>query len=422
MAKKNMAKKKKKAVYLSPQEQMEADYQRAIRRMHGADKMYQAKDKVQMYRQAVKMFDKLGSYEESENYKKWCKERLPSAREEYREETYQTGMRIKETAKEAADYEEAIEEFQKIKKNYKDVLEQIEQCRQLKQKARINERNKRYAKKLFSLAGIAAAAAVIFYLRTPAAFYQGAGFLMCIGDYERASTLFARSIGYKDTKERRQECDYQRAVRFAQSGDYQRALEILDSRVGSYKDAMEKKARFELKILSTAETGDTVVYGTDRWVVAEITDGQALLIKKKPDKNTAYLASGKDTNWEQSDIRTWLNNEFYQKHFSADEQTAILQTEVLTEPNSIHGTDGGGAAMDRVFLLNEKQAVQYKELLAAADSQKAWWLRTPGKTADSAAFVSPQGTVMHDGYTVDSKEIAARPAVWVAVSRSEAGQ
>ena len=57
--------------------------------------------------------------------------------------------------------------------------------------------------------------------------------------------------------------------------------------------------------------------------------------------------------------------------------------------------------------------------MAVSENQKEWWLRTPGKSPDSAAFVTPKGTVMHYGYTVDSTEIAARPALWVAVAHQE---
>lgn len=89
---------------------------------------------------------------------------------------------------------------------------------------------------------------------------------------------------------------------------------------------------------------------------------------------------------------------------------------MVTPPNSKYGTKSGVETSDRVFLLSDKEADSYQKLLAVSDNQKPWWLRTSGKSADSAAFVSPAGDVMHYGYAVDSKEIAARPAVWVGLS------
>lgn len=412
-----MAKKKRKAIHLTPEQQLEADYQKAIRRMQGADKMCQAKDRVQMYRQALKMFQKLGNYGESEVYKKWCKKCLPDAREQYREEVYQTGMKIKEHAKDALDYEEAINEFLKIKREYKDIPEQIAECKRLRQKAVQTEKNKNIIKKVVTAAVVAAVAGLILFLRTPAAFYHEAGFLMNLKDYERASTIFGRSTGYRDTAERRRECDYQRTLRAMHAGDYKKALGLLETRVGDYKDALEKKAQCELVLLKTADTGDTVTFGTGRWIVAETAADRALLVRKKPEENpVVYAASGKDASWDRSDIRSWLNQEFYQKNFSVYEQKAILETAVITPPNSKYGTDSGGDTRDRVFLLNDKEALSYQELLSVSDNQKPWWLRTPGKSADSAAFVSPEGAVMHYGYAVDSEDIGARPAIWISLS------
>lgn len=411
-----MAKKKKKAVYLTPEQQLEADYQKAIRRMNGADKMYQAKDRVQMYRQAIKMFQSLGNYGESEVYKKWCKKCLPKAREQYRQEVYQTGVHIKENAKTAMDYEEAIEEFLKIKREYKDIPQQIAECRRLKQKAEKNEKNKGMLKKLVTLAILAGVVGGVLFLRTPAAFYQEGSLLMRIKDYERASTMFARSIGYKDTQEKRRECDYQRAVSSAQNGDDKKALSILDVRVGDYKDALQIKAGVERKILSESSVGDTVVFGTDKWIVAKAVDGMALLVRKKPvEADVAYLASGRAASWEQSDIRHWLNGQFFEENFSVYEQEAIQQTDVKTSANSVYGTDGGAATRDYVFLLSEQEARQYQGLLAGKEAQREWWLRTPGNAPESAMFVSAKGEIMHYGYAVGSKDIALRPAIWVAL-------
>ena len=97
-------------------------------------------------RQAMKMFQKLGNYGESELYKKWCKKSLPGAREQYRREVYQTGIQMKEHAKSALDYEEAITEFLKIKREYKDIPEQVAECKRLKQKAVRMEKNKEIIK------------------------------------------------------------------------------------------------------------------------------------------------------------------------------------------------------------------------------------------------------------------------------------
>lgn len=411
-----MAKRKKKQeVVLTPEQQREADYQKAVRRMEGAEKMLQPQDRVHMYREAIQMFEELGDYEDSEVRKKRCKKRLPLARREHREEVYLTGMRMKEEAKTAEDYEAAMAQFRRIRREYKDIPEQIEECRQLKEKARKAERKKAMIGKLTALGAFAAAVCLVVFLCSPPAFYLEGSFLMGLQDYERANTLFAKSKGYKDTKERVLECNYQRSVRAAKEGDYKKAVKLLHDKVGDYKDALEIKAQYEMEVLAKAEIGDTVTYGADKWLVADRSDtGRRLLIRKKPAKaQTAYQMAGRDAVWESSSLRAWLNQSFYHSCFSPYEQEKILETRVMTPANSKYGTHGGGDTNDRVFLLDETEAARYREVLKEKENQKAWWLRTPGKAADSAAFVSADGTVMRYGYAADSTDLAVRPAIWV---------
>ena len=416
-----MAKRKKKQeVILTPEQQREADYQKAVRRMEGAEKMLQPEDKVHMYKEAIRMFEELGDYEDCEVRKKRCRKRLPLARREYREEVYQTGMQLKQEAKSSSDYEAAIAQFRRLLREYKDIPDQIEACMQLKESAYKKERVKNIWKKLISVGALAAIAAVVVFLCSPAAFYLEGSFLMNIRDYERANTIFAKSKGYKDTKERVRECNYQRAVLAAQEGDYGKAVRLLHDKVGDYKDALEKKAQYEMEILMSAGTGDTVIFGTAKWLVADI-DEQAdrkLLVRKKPVKaKTVYQEAGKSAEWEISKMRTWLNDVFWTNSFSSYEQKAVLQTEVVTAANSRYGTAGGNHTSDRVFLLDEQEAQRYQKVLHTKDNRRAWWLRTPGKAADSAAFVSAEGVVMRYGYAADSKELAVRPAVWVGMGQ-----
>lgn len=415
-----MAKKKKKQeVILTPEQQREADYQKAVRRMEGAEKMLQPEDRVHMYKEALLMFEALGDYEDSEARRKRCKKRLPLARREHREEVYQTGMQMKEEAKSAADYEAVIAQFRRLRREYKDIPEQIEACRRLKEKAYKNERRKNAAGKLAAAAVLAVVVGLGIFLCSPAAFYLEGSFLMSMQDYERANTIFAKSKGYKDTKERVRECNYQRALQAAQEGNYRKAVGLLRDKVGDYKDALRKKADFEMKLLAQAWVGDTVTYGTAKWLVADReadgTQKKLLLVRKKPvPAKTVYQTGGQDAIWASSSMRDWLNQTFYENCFSAYEQEKVLATDVTTPANSVYGTQGGAQTTDRVFLLDETEAGRYQTLLATEKNQKAWWLRTPGKASDSAVFVSADGNVMHYGYAADSMDIAVRPAVWVA--------
>ncbi len=412
-----MAKKKKKEeIILTPEQQREADYQKAVRRMEGAEKMFQTEDKVRMYKQAIQMFEALGDYEDSELRKKRCKKRLPLARAEHREEVYRTGMQMKAKANSASDYGKVIAEFQKLKREYKDIPDQIAECRKLREKAAQNERTAGIVKRFLVLGALAAALALVFFLRSPAAYYLEGSFLMGIGDYERADTLFSGCRGYRDTEQKVLECSYQRSLAAAQKGDYKKAVRLMTKQVGDYKDALEKNAQYEMELLQNAQPGDTVTFGAMKWLVAETAgDGKERLLVRKSPANAvlAYQEANGTAVWATSDLRKWLNHEFYEQSFSKFERQRILRTQVATAANSVYGTDGGADTDDFVFLLDEREAERYKKLLLTKQNKKSWWLRTPGRAGDSAAFVSANGTVMPYGYAVNTKELAVRPAIWV---------
>ena len=410
-----MAKKNKQEI-LTPEQQTEADYQKAVRRMEGAAKMMQPKDKLHMYKEAARMFDALGDYKDSKERKKECKKRLPGAREEYREEVYQRGLQLRDKANSSVEYEAAIEQFKILKQDYKDIPQLISQCREQKAKALKKEHAKSVRIRILVLTALVAVVASVFYLRTPDAYYREGKILMSLGDYERANTIFAKSKNYKDTDKHVLECGYQRAAMFAKKDDYAMAVKVLYNKVGDYKDALRKKAWYEKKVLEKAKAGDTVIFGKERWIVADVQQGRRLLVKKSAmEVDVVYQEGTDDFSWAGSNLRKWLHEDYFGQCFSDEEQEMILQTQIETGSNSVYGTKGGAVSNDHIFLLDEKEAKQYRNVLKVSGSQREWWLRTPGKEADSAVFVSAKGALMRSGYAADSKDIAVRPAIWVSV-------
>lgn len=55
--------------------------------------------------------------------------------------------------------------------------------------------------------------------------------------------------------------------------------------------------------------------------------------------------------WEESQIRHWLNTEFY-CHFAEAERKAILPAFTMNHNNPHFDTEGGNTTVDHVFLLN----------------------------------------------------------------------
>ena len=80
---------------------------------------------------------------------------------------------------------------------------------------------------------------------------------------------------------------------------------------------------------SSAVVGDVIQFGGYDWRVLDIQDGKALIISKDILSTRAYHSVNTEITWEDSDIRQYLNGEFY-NGFSAEEKGWIVETSLLT--------------------------------------------------------------------------------------------
>ena len=170
--------------------------------------------------------------------------------------------------------------------------------------------------------------------------------------------------------------------------------------------------------------------GTEKpieWIVMKNEGNQVLLLSK-------YVLDAKPydewegVTWQTSDIRQWLNNEFYTTAFNKSEKAKIQTSLIKNEDNSEHGTSGGNDTEDKVFLLSEKEAetlfsndderiakaTGYAEKSGVYVNEKkesVWWLRSPGYSSSRAAEVSEYGWVDQDGPSVYCSDGGVRPAL-----------
>lgn len=70
----------------------------------------------------------------------------------------------------------------------------------------------------------------------------------------------------------------------------------------------------------------------------------------RTDSTKTYYAN----NYAQSDIRAWLNEDFYNTAFSAEEQALIYTTNVVNEAHPSYGAYDAASTQDKVFLLSYK--------------------------------------------------------------------
>ena len=154
----------------------------------------------------------------------------------------------------------------------------------------------------------------------------------------------------------------------------------------------------------------------------------------------AYDPSGETVTWEECALRAWLNNEFLNIAFTAQEQGAVLECLVVNEDGA-KGSEAGSDTYDKVYLLSVYEVIdpelgfptdwkdkggtrvalnteytKSKGALTAADMSGAWWLRSPGD-AHNAANVFNEGNVFVRGGNVFNLIYAVRPAMNIDTSK-----
>ena len=200
--------------------------------------------------------------------------------------------------------------------------------------------------------------------------------------------------------------------------------------------------KFEKVVEKQYKVGDTVSFGRypqDKdggvkpieWTVMKKEENKVLLLSKYVLDERPYNKKFEEVTWETSDIRRWLNSDFYITAFNDIEQSKIADTLVRTENNPKHGTAGGNDTEDKVFLLSIEEVESFfindgerkakttkyaeKACFLMNDERYAWWwLRSPGYCGYSAVGVlNSYGWVIREGFSVDYDGDGVRPALWL---------
>lgn len=201
-------------------------------------------------------------------------------------------------------------------------------------------------------------------------------------------------------------------------------------------------AFYTLDVGDTFELGsyeqDNISNGKEKieWIVLVKENGKALVISKYALDCQPYNTSCIDVTWKNCTLRRWLNNDFINSAFSADEKSMILVTTVSADKNPQYSTNPGAATRDQVFLLSVTEVDKYFSSAGVgqcgptdyAVANGAWkgdkggywvWLRSPGIDPDFAASVSYDAYNSSDvlpfciGKPVDTDSGSVRPAMWI---------
>lgn len=173
-----------------------------------------------------------------------------------------------------------------------------------------------------------------------------------------------------------------------------------------------------------AQVGDVVEFGSYEqdgnasngkepieWRVLAVEGNRAYVVSQKALDVHAFNADEDDGNdWNSSDLKKWLENDFASQAFTSDEMNAIDGTPTLLsidEANKYFKSDS-----DRICMPTQ-QAVNNGVWTGGNNGACYWWLRSPGVDSDLAAYVYADGYVDSDGHRVANTGDTVRPALWI---------
>ena len=250
-----------------------------------------------------------------------------------------------------------------------------------------------------------------FYTRkTDHGAYLRSSFYESIGNHEKAYKMFLHLKDYKDSEERYLKNRYQHGCELMKEKHYWDAKDAFRE-IRDYKDAGDKLAQVEIKLIKKTKKNGDVLFGESHWIVAEKRKNKVFLIKTKPVNGLAYNVEDKNVTWKTCSLREYLNSTYMDDIFTDAMKDKILTTKVRVKGNKKYGTKGS-TTLDKIYMLNEDQAYKYGDALSSF--MRDYWLIGPGETQREAQFVS-YGEVKEAGYPVNDRYINTRPCCWVSI-------
>lgn len=387
---------------------IEQKYEDLLSLMKSMKCMKNTWSKVDMYSEIATIFTELGDYEEANKYAQENQKLASVTEEEIKINHYKKAENLRSVAKREKDYKEAAEEY-RLASGYVDADVKASECEELS----IQMGNKRMKNSLIKRgAGLLLLIVAITLSFFPFTRYYAANICMSVSSYSTAIKLYSGLGSYRESKEKILESHYMIGMKLEEEDNYKGAKKAYVAAKG-FKDSDSKEVIMVKQILGMSEVGDIVTIGGCNWIILEKRDDATLLIKKAGIGGIPYHEIDIDITWESSTIRTYLNTQFIEKTFSDEERKIIIKTNVINNVTTRFGTNGGNNTMDDVFLLSTEEAEQYEDFLREFKNNS--WLRSPGNSGNSAAFLMAEGIVMEYGYVISSDKFTLHPVLWFSI-------
>ena len=383
------------------------------------------------YKEAAHLFESVSVYQDSAALAQSCYEKAEVARKD----AILAEGKVKMSGEVIYNYESAIKLFESIS-GWKDADEKIYACQKKIEEIKVKEEEKRLEKERQVEIARKKAERIAKRIKKIAIITT---YIVCaiIAFIIVLNTVIIPNNKYND------------AVALMDAGNIIEAYDALVALDG-YKDSADKASsiydKYKVEKLKVAKVGDYVFFGAYEqdnntsngkedveWLVLEVKDEKVLVISKYALDRQQYNTSHTDVTWETCTLRKWLNNDFVNAAFSANERTMIPTVTVSADKNPDYSTYPGHATQDQVFLLSITEVIKYFSPKSARQCKPTeyavaggasanssigncwWWLRTPGDGQDSACFVSAEGGAYAFGDYVNGFH-PVRPALWIDIS------
>ncbi len=187
--------------------------------------------------------------------------------------------------------------------------------------------------------------------------------------------------------------------------------------------------RFNPNPFKNAKVGDYVKFGNYpqtsngevrpiEWQVLSIENNKMLVISRYGLDTNRF--DGSSNKWSNSEIRKWLNGDFYNEAFTDQEKKSINLSnlsDVGTSDNvfflSYDEADRYFANEDARKCKGTEYAVKNGAYVDSSNGYSYWWLRSPYLNYDNCVYNVNYDGLINYNYLVDCYNLLARPALWI---------
>ena len=264
---------------------------------------------------------------------------------------------------------------------------------------------------------------------------------------------------------------YNLAISLVHAERYSEASQVFGS-LTHYRDSDDQMKTASLQAIKRGQLSDIVYFGryeSDnkpqngkepiQWRALNQKDGSMLLLADRILDIQPYHKTYGAITWEESTLRTWLNETFVREAFSEEERSMIQSSSLHNNDNEKYFNEGGNPTVDRVFILSTDELEKYLPVAerGAKGSWYAnvlgwnyyrnewlswkrppqlrtdtdllylyvqsnglkyflnkWWVRTPGWSADTTMTIQADG-LLNDRDRINWR-IGVRPAIRIRYS------